>query len=810
MSNSFSKCLRWAVLCALLGGLSAATQAADFSGQLTTGNDKWNRMTTINVLSGQQVFYEAISIKIVTGGQYNIAIHTTGFAGALNTYAIAFNSAQSGVNFWDNGVVAGSPGAFGQTVFFAPGDYDLVISTNQAGETGTFIGSINGPGSVTIKPPPPLSILTNPFDTTISPGQSATLRVSTLGRAPKTFQWFQGNSGNTTNPIAGANDASFVTPPLSVETQYWVRVTNPDGSVDSTAATVFVTNGPIMFSGALTSCDDRYGRRGGGTVAFKLFRFRVTTQGSYTIRLQTTGFRGLLYMYDGIFLPSNPNVNFMGNSPIGTDVTLAQTLLASPNVVHVVIAGENANDLGAFTVTVTNGPALVTKLPAPEIVAQPTNVNIRRNQDVALNITSTRPDVTFKWFRGTCGARTEIVGQTSNSLTPSPLTQDATFFARLESPGGYLYSQPINLIVVPFAPDLNFELPQGTRLTIPAPGVLRDATGADGRTLSLIQLSTTAHGTLSLNANGAFVYQAGANYVGPDKFTFRVSDGVRTSNVISVNFLMLPTFANGTPNTIPSLGPAASYPATINVSGLTGNINKLIVTLNPLRHENQGDLDILLVGPQGQAVVLMSDANGDPDNPFVFDRAITFDDAATQTILDGRALFDGTYRPVNYGSGDSFPTPAPTTFQSPAPVGNATLASVFNGTDPNGEWKLFVFDDQGFSSGALGGWSLSISTQPPCQALILAPTTLPSGTLNTPFPSTQLTASGGTGAISFAVTAGALPDGVSLTAAGELRGTPTRGGAFNFTVTATDQYGCTGQRAYTLTVICPTINVQAQ
>ena len=208
MSNSYCQCVRVAVLCALLGVMSGVfanpaprLQAASFSGQLTTGNDKWNRMTTINVLSGQQVFYEALSIKIQTGGQYNIAINSSGFAGALNTYAIAFNSAQPQVNFWDNGVVAGSPGAFGQTVFFAPGDYDLVISTNQAGETGLFNGSISGPDSVTIKPPPPLAILSNPFDTTITPGQSATLRVSTIGRTPKTFQWFQGNSGNTANPI---------------------------------------------------------------------------------------------------------------------------------------------------------------------------------------------------------------------------------------------------------------------------------------------------------------------------------------------------------------------------------------------------------------------------------------------------------------------------------------------------------------------------------------------------------------------------------------------------------------------------------
>jgi subtilisin-like proprotein convertase family protein len=272
----------------------------------------------------------------------------------------------------------------------------------------------------------------------------------------------------------------------------------------------------------------------------------------------------------------------------------------------------------------------------------------------------------------------------------------------------------------------------------------------------------------------------------------------------------MPTFANNTPFTIPSSGSASLYPSTINVSGLSGNVSKLIVTLDRLRHENQGDLDILLVGPQGQALVLMSDANGDADNPFVFDRVISFDDAATQTIPDGQALFDGTYRPVNYGGGDRFPSPAPATFSSPAPAGSATLTSVFNGTDPNGAWKLFVFDDQGFNSGSLAGWSLTIGTGASCPQFTITPPALPEAALNTAFPTTTLTASGGTGLYSFQITAGTLPTGMTLTADGVLSGTPTQPGLFNFTVTATDQNGCTWQRAYTLNVACPVVTVRVR
>lgn len=61
-------------------------------------------------------------------------------------------------------------------------------------------------------------------------------------------------------------------------------------------------------------------------------------------------------------------------------------------------------------------------------------------------------------------------------------------------------------------------------------------------------------------------------------------------------------------------------------------------------------------------------------------------------------------------------------------------------------------------------------------------------------------ASGGTGPYTYAVTAGALPTGLSLSGAGALTGTPTVPGNYSFTVTATDSALNKGTSAYTLTV----------
>ena len=53
------------------------------------------------------------------------------------------------------------------------------------------------------------------------------------------------------------------------------------------------------------------------------------------------------------------------------------------------------------------------------------------------------------------------------------------------------------------------------------------------------------------------------------------------------------------------------------------------------------------------------------------------------------------------------------------------------------------------------------------------------------------------------VTAGSLPPGMTLATGGTFSGSPTATGVYNFTVTVTDQSGCIGSTAYTLTIDCP-------
>jgi len=198
--------------------------------------------------------------------------------------------------------------------------------------------------------------------------------------------------------------------------------------------------------------------------------------------------------------------------------------------------------------------------------------------------------------------------------------------------------------------------------------------------------------------------QDGATNLGTVTFTITLGAGVSSVS----------TFSNATPIIIPnppstgaSTGaPAAPYPSNINVAGLTGTVSKVTVTLSNLSHTFPDDIDVLLVGPLGQKLLLMSDVGGSVD---LVNVTLTLDDAAAASLPDAGPLVTGTFKPTNIGTGDLFPAPAPA-----GPYPDPQLLSIFNGLNPNGTWSLYVVDDLGGDIGNMaGGWSLSITTSVP-------------------------------------------------------------------------------------------------
>ncbi len=224
-------------------------------------------------------------------------------------------------------------------------------------------------------------------------------------------------------------------------------------------------------------------------------------------------------------------------------------------------------------------------------------------------------------------------------------------------------------------------------------------------------------GALAANggaATNAFTFIADGTCGGTITAVLHLRDGAADLGTVSQTFILgTPTAMSRTVNNsslirIPAVGtggtnPAASpYPSPISVSGIPGTITRVRVTLASPAHAWPDDIDVLLVGPGGTNVMLMSHTGG---GHAVTNLTLTFDDAAPAGLPQTGALTSGTWQPTAFDPApESFPTPAP-----PPPFGQ-TL-SVFNGLDPNTTWSLYVQDAaQGDIGQITQGWSLAITT----------------------------------------------------------------------------------------------------
>lgn len=273
------------------------------------------------------------------------------------------------------------------------------------------------------------------------------------------------------------------------------------------------------------------------------------------------------------------------------------------------------------------------------------------------------------------------------------------------------------------------------------------------------------------------------------------------------------TFSNTTPILIPAgqpdvtIGPATPYPSNIVVSGMDGLITKVTVKLNDFSHTFPRDVDVMLVGPEGQNAVIMSDVGGGTP---IFNVDIILDDDASNFIQQLVPLVSGSYKPTDLEPGDPFDPPAP------VPSGSSAL-SVFNGSAANGTWSLYVMDDFSEDVGNFnGGWELTITTTnlitcagtPQNFTYTVNPTPdvinplVTTGTIGTPFSET-FTQSGGAPEVIFSTTS-ILPEGLTLSSSGVLSGTPEETGTFPIVVSAQDANNCSGTGSnYNLIIGCP-------
>jgi len=202
--------------------------------------------------------------------------------------------------------------------------------------------------------------------------------------------------------------------------------------------------------------------------------------------------------------------------------------------------------------------------------------------------------------------------------------------------------------------------------------------------------------------------------------TFRL--GVPSVPTVTFSNSAAITIPNGAPAT--TNGPATPYPSGITVSGLSGN-KIMKVRLNQFSHAAPNNVDMLLVGPGGQKMEILSDQGGTTAANSI---DLTLADAAGTGVP--AALVTGEFKPTADAGQDAFQAPAPgPTYLLPAPGGNATFASAYgsDGAAMNGTWNLFIMDDLAANVGSVaGGWSL-IFESGDFNCSVAGPTPTPTG-----------------------------------------------------------------------------------
>lgn len=163
-------------------------------------------------------------------------------------------------------------------------------------------------------------------------------------------------------------------------------------------------------------------------------------------------------------------------------------------------------------------------------------------------------------------------------------------------------------------------------------------------------------------------------------------------------------FSNTASIQIPDYGQASIYPSEIHTSGFPqgSRVKDVNLTLHGFSHGFTADVDAMLVSPGGKRNAIVLSDTGTGAN----DVTIKLDDEATSILPSAHKLASGTFKPKNVNQGpDAFPLPAP------KPGGDHEL-STFDGTNPNGTWKLYVVDDTSLAEGQIsGGWSLQIRAE---------------------------------------------------------------------------------------------------
>lgn len=101
---------------------------------------------------------------------------------------------------------------------------------------------------------PPL-IIDQTDDLVVKFGETLTLNVTADSQETLIYQWYDGTTGDTALPISDATSDTFTSEPINFTRQFWVRVSNKYGAMDSETITAMVINGTELLTNSSFETD---------------------------------------------------------------------------------------------------------------------------------------------------------------------------------------------------------------------------------------------------------------------------------------------------------------------------------------------------------------------------------------------------------------------------------------------------------------------------------------------------------------------------------------------------------------------------
>ncbi|WP_254721922.1 beta strand repeat-containing protein [Kovacikia minuta] len=313
--------------------------------------------------------------------------------------------------------------------------------------------------------------------------------------------------------------------------------------------------------------------------------------------------------------PAN-DPNFTLNADGSFNYTPAANFNGSDTFTYIAKDSSGASS-GTATVTLTVNPVNDAPIANPEEYRVATNVPLSVN--AASGVLANDTDVDGTLPNAVAGTITTAQGGTvtlnaDGSFTYNPTTDfNGTDTFTYEATDGTLTSNlaTVTLSIGPDAApiavddsDSSYRTAPDSTLNVSAVfGVLANDTDTDGPTLSAVAGTTTTanNGTVTLNADGSFLYTPKAGFSGTDTFTYQATDSLITSNLATVTVVVgtnAPPVAvddastsyrtsTGTPLTISGLNgvlqndnDGGDGPSLSAVAAVTTTANNGTVTLN--------------------------------------------------------------------------------------------------------------------------------------------------------------------------------------------------------------------------------------